>query len=143
MAISHDEDAARRHAPISELIRSLVSDVALLVRREAELAKIEVKDKASAAGTAAGLLAAGAATGLFAFGTRIAAAVLALAIVLPAWAAALIVGAVLLAVAASLIVAGRARLRAAGPLAPTRTLEAVREDIGWIRQKTDELNATE
>ena len=143
MASSHTGNGSRRDDPVSELVRSLISDVALLVRREAELAAIELKGKASKAGAAAGILAAGAAIGLYALGTLIAAAVLALAIVVDAWAAALIVGVVLAAIAAALVMVGRARLRAAAPLTPTRTLTSVQEDIGWMRQKTEELKTSE
>ena len=70
------------------------------------------------------------------------AAVLALTIVLPAWAAALIVGAVLVAVATVLFILGRARLRSLGSLAPTETLEAAREDMAWIRRETERLRST-
>ena len=117
--------------------------MALLVRREAELATIELKGKVSKAGAAAGILAAGAAIGLYALGTLIAAAVLALAIVVDPWAAALIVAVVLAAIAAVLVMVGRARLRAAAPLAPARTLSSVQEDIGWMRQKTEALKTSE
>jgi hypothetical protein len=80
---------------------------------------------------------------VFALGTLVASAVLALAIVLPAWAAALIVGVLLLVVAAALVMAGRARLRAAGPLAPTETIDTVQEDIAWMRRETERLHAIE
>ncbi len=143
MATTHTDDGDRRTAPVSELIRSLFADVGLLARREAELARIELKDKASKVGVAVGMLAGGAMFAIFAVATLIAAAVLALAIVLPAWAAALIVAAVLLAIAAALALIGRARLRAAAPLAPTRTLETVQEDIGWIRLETEQLKTSE
>jgi MFS family permease len=143
MATTDAGGRTRRDAPVSELVRELVADVTLLVRRETELATIEVKDKASRAGIAGGLLAGGATIALYALGTLIAAAVLGLAIVVPAWAAALIVALVLAVVATTLILVGRARLRAVGPLVPTRTLETVQEDIGWMREKTEELRTSE
>ena len=110
MAHSQTEGGRRDVAGL-RLIRSLLADVALLARREAELATIELREKGSSLGVAAGLLAAGAALALFAFACLISAAVLALAIVLPAWAAALAVAAALLVVAAALALIGRARLR--------------------------------
>lgn len=133
----------RRGAPVADLVRALLSDVSLLVRKEAELATIELKAKASEVGGAAALLGAGAVVALLAAGTLVAAAVLGLAIVLPAWVAALIVGVVLLALAAVLAVLGRSRLRAATPLAPTDTIDTVREDIAWMRHETERLNETE
>lgn len=136
-------EGGRRDRPVSDLIRSLLADVALLVRREAELATIELREKGSNLRVAAGLLAAGAALALFAFACLISAAILGLAIILPAWAAALAVAAALSLVAAAFALIGRARLRAAGSLAPTRTLETVQEDIGWIRRETDQLKTAE
>jgi len=143
MATTPIDEGDRRSAPVSELVRSLFADVILLARREAELGMIEVKEKASKVGIAVGILAASAMFGVFTVATLIAAAILALALVLPAWAAALIVAAVLLAVAVALALIGRARLRAAGPLAPTRTLETVQEDIGWIRDEREQLKTAE
>ena len=133
----------RRDEPISGLLRSLVADVGLIARREAELAKIELKEKASKAGVAIGLLVAGAAFALYALGVLIAAAVLGLAIVLPAWAAASIVALVLIVIAAVLALIGRAKLREGAPYAPTRTLETVEEDIGWMRRETEQLKTLE
>jgi hypothetical protein len=143
MDTSHLGSGDRRNASIPELVRSLVADMTLLARRDGELAIIELKGKASRAGVALGVLAAGLLVAVFALATLIAASVIALALVLPAWAAALIVTAVLLAVAAVLLVLGRARLRAASPLAPTRTLQTVKEDIAWIQQETEQLKKSE
>lgn len=129
--------------PIGALLRSLLADIRLLSRREAELAVLELKLKASGLGIAGGLMGGAVLTALFAVGTLVAAAVLALAIVLPAWAAALVVGVVLVLVALTLLFVGRARMRAFGPLAPTETIETLREDMEWIRRETDRLRATE
>ena len=130
-------------ASMGGLLRALLGDMRLLTRREAELAVLELKVKASGLGVAGGLMAGAVLTALFAVGTLIAAAVLALAIVLPPWAAALVVGGVLALVAATLLAVGRARMKALGPLAPTETLQTLREDVEWIRQETDRLRATE
>ena len=138
-----DGVGSRRSASISELLRSLVADVTLIARREMELASIELKTKASELSGAAALLGAGAVVGFLALGTLVAAAVLGLAIVVPAWAAASIVGVVLLAGAAMLGFAGRTRLRAAGPLAPTQTMDMVQEDIAWMRSETEQLHPSE
>lgn len=143
METSQPGNGERRNASISELVRSLVADVTLLARREGELAMIELKGKATKAGVALGVLAAGLLVAVFALATLIGAAVLGLAIVLPAWAAALVVAVALLVIAAVLLMIGRARLRAASPLAPTRALQAVKEDIGWIQHETEQLKTSE
>ncbi len=143
METSQPGNGERRNASISELVRSLVADVTLLARREGELAMIELKGKATKAGVALGVLAAGLLVAVFALATLISAAVLGLAIVLPAWAAALVVAVALLVIAAVLLMIGRARLRAASPLAPTGALQAVKEDIGWIQHETEQLKTPE
>ena len=144
MATTTDKSAnGRRDASITALLGSLVADVSLLARSEAELAKIELKDKASKAGVGLGLIAGAAAFAFYALGTLIAAAVLALAIVLPAWAAALIAGGVLVAVAATLAQIGRRRLREGMPFVPARTLATVEEDISWMRSRIEALKPSE
>lgn len=144
MATTTDASAnGRRDASITALLGSLVADVTLLARSEAELAKIELKEKASKAGMGLGLIAGAAAFAFYALGALIAAAVLALAIVLPAWAAALIAGGVLVAVAATLAQIGRRRLREGMPFVPARTLATAEEDISWIRSKIEALKPSE
>jgi VIT1/CCC1 family predicted Fe2+/Mn2+ transporter len=143
MSTASVDEVGRRSAPASELIRSLVADVGLLIRREAELASIELKDKAAKAGAAIGLMVAGGVVAFFGVATLVAASVLALAIVLPAWASALIVAVALFVVAAVLALVGRARMRTATPLAPRRSIAAAQEDIAWMRHKTEQLKAFE
>lgn len=130
-------------ASLSDLLRSLLADVQLLIQREAELAKLELKDKGIRLGVATGMIAGAAVVGMFAFGTLIAAVVLGIAVALPAWAAALIVGTLLVLVAVVLFLVGRARMRALGPLAPTETIETVREDVAWMRRETERLRSIE
>ena len=139
MVTSEGVNGDRRTAPVSDLIRALVADLVSLARHEADLVKIELKPKVSSAGAAVGMVVVAGFVALFGLATLIAASVLALAIVLPAWAAALIVGVVLFAVAAALVLAGRARIRAATPLTPKRSLDAAQEDLAWIRDKTEQL----
>lgn len=142
MAYVPTEQERLRESPTSELSRRLLTDVRLIFGRQAQLAKLELEDKGSRLRTAGVEIAAAAVVAVFGVGVLIAAAVLALTIVLPAWAAALIVGAVLVAVAAVLFLLGRARLRSLGSLAPTETLEAAREDMAWIRRETERLRST-
>ena len=142
MAYVPTEQERLRESPTSELFRRLFTDVRLIFGRQAQLAKLELEDKGSRLRTAGVEIAAAAVVAVFGVGVLIAAAVLALTIVLPAWAAALIVGAVLVAVATVLFILGRARLRSLGSLAPTETLEAAREDMAWIRRETERLRST-
>jgi fatty acid desaturase len=142
MAYVPTEQERLRESPTSELFRRLLTDVRLIFGRQAQLAKLELEDKGSRLRTAGVEIAAAVVVAVFGVGVLIAAAVLALATVMPAWAAALIVGAVLVAVAAVLFLLGRARLRSLGSLAPTETIEAAREDVAWIRRETERLRST-
>ncbi len=142
MAYVPTEQERLRESPTSELFRRLLTDVRLIFGRQAQLAKLELEDKGSRLRTAGVEIAAAVVVAVFGVGVLIAAAVLALTIVLPSWAAALIVGAVLVAVAAVLFLMGRARLRSLGSLAPTETIEAAREDVAWIRRETERLRST-
>ena len=141
-SIPIDRERLREATP-SELLRSLLADFRLMLQREAELAKLEVKANGSRLGIAGGILAGAAVVALLALGTLIAAAVLGLAIVLPPWAAALIVGTLLVVVAVVMLLIGRARMRAVGSLAPTATIETAREDMAWIHREAERLRSTE
>lgn len=142
MAYVPTEQERLRESPTSELFRRLLTDVRLIFGRQAQLAKLELEDKGSRLRTAGVEIAAAVVVAVFGVGVLIAAAVLALTIVLPTWAAALIVGAVLVTVAGVLFLMGRARLRSLGSLAPTETIEAAREDVAWIRRETERLRST-
>ena len=137
------EQERLREAPTRELFHQLLRDVRLIVERQTQLAKLELEDRASRLRVAGVLMAAAAAVALFGVGLLITAAVLAIAKVLPAWAAALIVGAVLVTLAVVLFLMGRARMRLVGSLAPTKTIEAAREDVAWIRRETERLRPSE
>lgn len=96
-----------------QLAKDLVSDALRLVRVEIDLAKARFSRMLKQAGIAVGiLLAAALVAGLGAIGLLVAAGI-ALAIVLPAWAAALIVAGMLLAGGATTAVLGIGLLRAA------------------------------
>ena len=86
------------------LIGELPDRVSNLVRAEIDQVKAELSYKAKHFGIGAGLIAAAAFVGIFLLGTLITTGILALALVLPAWAAALIVSGVLLLIIAILIV---------------------------------------
>ena len=96
-----------------------------------ELAKAELAAKGKAAGVGAGLFGAAGLLGFFGAAVLITTAILALALVLPAWAAALIVGVVLLVAAGIAALAGKnkvAEATAGRPRARRRRGQAGRRD---------------
>jgi Putative Actinobacterial Holin-X, holin superfamily III len=83
-----------------------------------------------------GCLAFGAAAvlGWFALGCFLAIAILALALVLPAWLAALIVAVVVAIAAGIAALMGKKKVAEAGPLAPTDTVQSVKKDVEEIKE---------
>ncbi|WP_327314242.1 phage holin family protein [Streptomyces sp. NBC_01235] len=123
------------HHTVGELVGRATEQLSRLVRQELALAKEELAEKGRHAGRGGGLLGA---AGAFAYAGLLAlagAAVAALSLTLPVWAAALIVTAVLFAVAGLLAAAGRAHLRRAAPPAPEEALGSVRADVEEIRER--------
>jgi hypothetical protein len=114
-------------ASVSDLLSRLSADATLLFRQEVELAKAELRRELTAAGKAAGMLAAGALLGLITLLLLAWAASWGLAEVLPPGLAFLIVGAVFGAVAVMLATMGRKRMQAID-LTPHATIETLQQD---------------
>jgi VIT1/CCC1 family predicted Fe2+/Mn2+ transporter len=117
---------------IGELMSQLSSQVSRLIRDELRLAEKEFHESAKHAGIGAGLFSAAGVLAFFGAATFIAAAVAALSLVLPVWAAALIVGAVLFLAAGIAAMIGRSQAREVTPAAP-RTVETVKADIQELK----------
>lgn len=120
-----------RKRSLFSLIGDLPGLLMDLVRAEIEQLKQEMITKAKHAGVGVGLLVAAAAFLFFALGVFIAAAILGLATVLPAWAAALIVGGIILVLGAILIAIGVNQLKKGNPT-PNQTIESVQKDVDAI-----------
>lgn len=116
----------------AELVQNLASQVATLVRTELRLARAEMQAKARGLAVGAGLMAAAAGLLFFAGAAAVATVVLALALVLPGWAAALITAAGLMLLAGAVVLIGRSKLRRAVPPLPSVAVEDVREDVATI-----------
>ena len=116
---------------------ALIADIPGLIREliEAEIAslKAEVTEKLKAAGIGVGFLVVAGMIAFFAVLVLTAAGILALALVLPAWAAALIVGGALLVVAGIAAAIGVAQLRHGVPPTPTQTIDSVKKDVRVVR----------
>lgn len=117
---------------IGELMSQFSSQVSRLIRDEMKLAEKEFQESAKHAGIGAGLFSVAGLLAFFGGATVIAAAVAALSLALPVWAATLIVGAVLFIAAAVAGLGGRSQAKEATPAAP-RTVETVKADIAEIK----------
>ena len=125
-------DSGGEDASLGELFGSLTTDLSQLVRSEMELARVEIREEASKAGKAAGMLGGGALAGYLALILVSFAAAWGLAEVMdPGWAF-LIVGLVVAAVAAVFALTGMKRLQQVHPV-PDQTVDTLKEDARWAR----------
>jgi Flp pilus assembly protein TadB len=121
------------NASTGELITQLTAQTSRLVRDEIRLAQKEFQQSAKHAGIGAGLFSAAGIFAVFGTATLIAAAVAAISIALPVWAAAVIVGAVLLAVGGIAALTGKRQVEEASPV-PQQTVTNVKEDIQEVKE---------
>jgi len=120
---------------LGELFAALLKDTTTLVRQEVSLAKAELGEKAATVGRNVGLLAAGGAVAYAGLLAVLAAIISLLANAgMSWWAASLLVGMVVAAVGGVLVNKGLSALRHED-LAPRQTLETLREDTQWIKDR--------
>ena len=128
------EPRVKAERSLATLLSDLAGETIELLRQELGLFKAEMQEKLGKAGVGAAALAAAALVAFSGWLFMLLAAVFALDLILPIWAAALIVGALVLAIAGALALYGRSRLRA-DALTPERTLRSLREDQAWIKER--------
>jgi hypothetical protein len=114
-------------------VRHLGKDLSDLFRAELGLFKQEASQQLRGLTIAGVWVAAGAVMGLAFLGAFTALLIMVLSLALAPWLAALIVTAVWGIVAASLIAAAAAKLKATLPLEFDQTTRSVKEDIEWIK----------
>jgi uncharacterized membrane protein YqjE len=122
----------------AELLKQLSDQTATLVRQELELAKVELTAKGKQAGVGAGMFGAAGMVGLYALGALTAAIILALSLAVAGWLAALIVAVVYGAIAGALALSGRTRVARGVPPTPEQTVETVKEDVEYARERAKE-----
>jgi Putative Actinobacterial Holin-X, holin superfamily III len=132
---SHERTDEVADTSIGDLIGNISNDLSQLFRQEVELAKAELKQEASKAGKAAGMLGGAGFAGYLAVVLLSFAAVFGLANVMDAGWAALIVAAIWAIVGAVLYVTGRNKLKTVDPM-PRRTVDTIKEDAQWLKNPT-------
>ncbi|MFC4000873.1 phage holin family protein [Prauserella oleivorans] len=134
MVYDDHRDVTTDERSVAQLVNDLSAQTSRLVRDEMKLAVAEMQSKGKHYGVGAGLGGAAAVLAWFGLGALVAAAVLALALVLPGWAAALIVGVALLLVAGILALAGKKQVEQGSPPVPREATESVRADVASVRE---------
>ena len=121
---------------LGDLFADLSRETTTLVRQEVALAKTELTQKATRVGKDVGFLAVGGAiayAGLLAF---VAACVLALNLIVHLWwLDALIIAIVVVGIGYFMVRKGLDNLRE-GDLAPTQTLDSLKQDAVWAKEQT-------
>jgi hypothetical protein len=118
--------AETRNGGVQAAVQEVVEHARTVVRLEAELAALEVREKIGALLTGAMLLAAGGLLAIFALGFLLATVAAALATFLSTWLALLLVGGGLLVVAGVLLGVGASRLRSGVPPVPEKAIMEAR-----------------
>jgi hypothetical protein len=116
------------------LIGEVAGDVSTLFRQEVALAKAELKEEASKAVKAGGLLAGAGFAGYMVAVLLSLALVFALGALMPLGWAALIVAVVWAVAGGVLYAVGRKRMKDVDPV-PRQTVETLREDAQWVRDQ--------
>ncbi len=120
--------------PIGELFAELARETGVLVRKEVTLAGTEMKQKAKAAARDALWMGVGALLAFLGAAALMAAAILGLSLVLPAWAAALAVGVAVTTLGVGAASAGFRALKGIDPI-PRLTAQTIREDKLWLEEQ--------
>lgn len=124
-----------RDQPVGDLVKQATEQAQTLIRQEVELAKVELTAKGKQAGIGAGMFGGSALFGLFGFAALTAALIAAVELLTPLWLAALIVAVVYGAIAGVLALGGRNEVQDAAPAVPEETVETVKEDVAWTKER--------
>jgi membrane protein len=123
-----------RELSTGELVAQMSAQVSRLVRDELRLAQAELRQKGKRAGIGAGLTGTAGVLALLGLGGLEAAAIAALAMVLPVWACALIIGAALLLLAGVLGLVGSKQLKRGVPPIPEQAIASVQRDAQAVKE---------
>ncbi len=119
---------------LSELLSTLTSQLSTLVRKEMELAQVEIKQEIRKAGKAAGALGTAGGAGYMAVLMLSFALAWGLGELVPVWVGFLIVGVIYAVVAAVMYSGGKKKLEQVDPK-PEQTIETLKEDAEWARAR--------
>ncbi|HYN52837.1 MAG TPA: phage holin family protein [Thermoleophilaceae bacterium] len=128
-------ESTTEERPVGQLVQEMSQQTALLVRKELELAQLEMKEKGKRAGIGAGLFGGAGVVALYGGGALIAAIILVLGTALEPWIAALIVAVVLFAVAGLLGLTGKKQVEEATPAAPEEAIASTKRDIDEVKRR--------
>ena len=121
--------------PVSELVQRMSQQTADLVRKELELAQVEMKEKGKRAGTGAGLFGGAGLFAAYGLGALIATAIMLLATAMEPWLAGLIVTVVLFAIAGVAALVGKKQVEQATPPQPEQAIASTKQDVDELKER--------
>jgi anaerobic C4-dicarboxylate transporter len=119
---------------LGELFTELTQEARTLVQQEIALAKTELSQKAAVVGRDIAFLAAGAAVAYAGLLAILAAIIIGLATIMPAWLAALLVGIIVAGLGYLLVQKGQSDLKRQN-LMPHQTIQTLKEDSEWMKEQ--------
>jgi uncharacterized membrane protein YqjE len=118
---------------IGDLVKQLSEQTSTLVRKELQLAQVEMTEKGKRAGIGAGLFGGAGVVAMYGVGALIAAVILLLATALEPWLSALIVAVVLLAGAGIAALMGKKQVEQAVPPAPEQAIQSGKRTVDEVK----------
>jgi len=120
---------------IGDLVRQLSEQTSALVRKELQLAQLEMTEKGKRAAIGAGLFVGAGVVALYGVGALIAAVILLLATAVAAWLSALIVAVVLLVAVGIAALIGKKQVQQAVPPQPEQAIQSTKRDVDHVKGK--------
>jgi hypothetical protein len=120
--------------PVGVLVSRASEQITQLARQEIRLAQAEMVQKGKRFGIGGGLFSGAGLMCFLGLEVRVVAAIAAVTLVLPLWAASLVVFGALLLIAAVLALAGRLEFGRAAPVTPRRTIDSVKIDVAELKE---------
>ncbi len=130
------EQSSRDDQQIGDLVKQLSEQTSTLVRKELQLAQLEMTEKGKRAGLGAGLFGGAGLIAVFGVATLIATVVMALATFLAPWLAGLIVAVVLLAAAGIAALVGKKQVDQVGAAAPEQAIQSGKRTVDEVKGRT-------
>lgn len=128
-------EARQRERSTGDLVKDLSRETSTLVRQELALAKAEMAEKGKKATAGVAMLTGAGVAALLMLGALTAFLILLLDEAMPPWSAALLVTVLWGIVGAVLAYLGRDKLGEVGTPVPEKTMDSVKEDIEWLKDR--------
>jgi Flp pilus assembly protein TadB len=127
--------AGANNRSIADVLQDIVANLQTIIRSEVRLAKTEIKEEATKASRAAGVLAGSVVAALFTTWLLLLTILFALATVIPMWSAALLLLVVMAVITTVLLSTAKKQIKTVHGT-PDKTMESVKENVEWVKSQT-------